>query len=122
LNGQYYLPWKLTKDQEDLIESQIHDAREIISRELEEFKERERRHEERYGHRRLTPPPRAFDAPPKQAQDTKISVEKVDEAPAKTNPTAAVLEQKPAARAVRQDHEDDPGDVMVEAGEDMVIY
>jgi hypothetical protein len=37
---QYYLPWELTEDQEELIADQVRDAGDVIEKETREFKQR----------------------------------------------------------------------------------
>ncbi|KZL80366.1 nuclear protein, partial [Colletotrichum incanum] len=105
----YYRPWKLTKEQEDEIDDQIQDAKAVIARETEAFRDRKEEHERRYGRSR-SPTRDEVSAP----AVTKNSMEAHSEPP---------VETVTATNNVPSPHHqhDEPGDV-VEDAEDMVIY
>ncbi|KAG5980810.1 hypothetical protein E4U55_003589 [Claviceps digitariae] len=115
----YYLPWKRTTDQEDVIESQIRAAKRTIANEEEEFKAFKERHAVRYGLRRDS----------HQREDTTVRAqgEKTmqqeelgrDEATQDSRMKGHAEVQKATAQ---QDAHDESGDVLVDADEDMVIY
>lgn len=104
---QYYRPWKLTREQEDIIQDQIADAKEAVERDGEAFRIRERKHREQY--RRLTPPPKSDVA--EGSSDVKGSDE---------NTTVKVADAGRPSTKVEKDH-DDSNEVIV-MDEDTVIY
>ena len=118
------MPWKLSDEHRDIIEDQIRDAKRIVEKELADFEDLRQRHHERYASRRrssaVTEPPAKSVTPmdtaetgdPKDAAKTEVDL-----------PAEAAAEKAPATRSEdHHHHHDESGDVMVEAGEDMVIY
>ncbi|KFA74010.1 hypothetical protein S40288_09740 [Stachybotrys chartarum IBT 40288] len=108
----YYLPWKLTRDQEDLIDDQIRKAKESNAREAADFKVRKQDHENRYGLSRRPSVVQGRLSPAPEAEKPEKSPE-----PAPPPPSA-----KEAAPQVSKGQYDESGDVLVEAEEDTVIY
>ncbi|TEA22207.1 Pinin-like protein 1 [Colletotrichum sidae] len=121
----FYRPWKLTKDQEDMIGDQIQEAKATIAREVEEFEQRREEHRGRYD--RSRPPTRQ--EPPAPAPATVEA-----QSPAKSRSVSEALAgedmavdanpaQPPAQESVS--HEAEPHDLngdIVEDAEDTVIY
>ncbi|KZL77079.1 nuclear protein, partial [Colletotrichum tofieldiae] len=105
----YYRPWKLTKEQEGEIDDQIQDAKAVIARETEAFRDRKEEHGRRYGPSR---PPTRDEAPALT----------VTENPAKAHSEPPVETMTVTNNIPSPHHQhDEPGDV-VEDAEDMVIY
>lgn len=129
--SQYYLPWELTKEQEEIISDQIRTAEDTVDRERRDFKNRK---EQRLRSLGVTPPPRSPSPPPRQQKpQPKAEAEPEmgpDEAmvgepkppPQDTNPD--VVEPVPSkARTYHHDKDhDENGDEMVQDEEDIVIY
>jgi hypothetical protein len=55
----YYSPWKLTKRQEDVIDTQIREAKDKIQHERESFEQKTQQRPEDHTHSRLSSPPAA---------------------------------------------------------------
>ncbi|KAG6082466.1 hypothetical protein E4U16_006036 [Claviceps sp. LM84 group G4] len=114
----YYLPWKRTADQEDIIDDQIRAAKSTTAKEEEEFKALKERHAIRYGLRR-----ESHAARPDTAKETQGGETVQQEAPGRDEegiPGKVTVE--PPKQAAHQDAHDESGDVLVDAEEDMVIY
>ncbi|CAH0049248.1 unnamed protein product [Clonostachys solani] len=117
----FYSPWKLTGDQENVIDEQVSVAQNLIETELEAFKEKERLHAEKYGSRsspRVEPEPQNPDqeaSEPGKETEKKDAEDKAEPEPEGAGATASVV------TAVHH-HHDDSEDVVVEGDEDMVIY
>ncbi|PHH70570.1 hypothetical protein CDD80_5930 [Ophiocordyceps camponoti-rufipedis] len=121
----YFLPWKLTRDEEDTIADQVRACKSRIASELEDFRARVEQHR-----RRLAPPTAATttttvgdEGRPEDGSDDKEedpSVAAAVEEQAEASPSKARSRASLDAGA-HQDH-DDSGDILVEADEDMVIY
>jgi hypothetical protein len=62
---QYYIPYRLTREQEDIIDDQIREAEETIDRERREFKLRK---EQRLKELGVEPPVRSPSPPPRREQ------------------------------------------------------
>ncbi|KOS16981.1 hypothetical protein ESCO_006019 [Escovopsis weberi] len=96
----YFLPWRLTAEQEDVIREQIRRETDMIAKEVEEFGFRKAKHIERHG-------------PPRVGTDI-------------TDPPVVTMTEEATATATATSTEanvhDESGDVLVEAEEDMVIY
>ncbi|KAH7329113.1 pinin/SDK/memA/ protein conserved region-domain-containing protein [Stachybotrys elegans] len=123
----YYLPWKLTRDQKDTIDDQIRDAKAANEEESADFARRKEAHEKRYGlsaqSRTALSGAEAQEEPP--LADAKAEKDKSTEdgAPSQQDPgTAGSGTAKRAVKPADREHADESGDVVVEAGEDMVIY
>ncbi|KAK3295929.1 pinin/SDK/memA/ protein conserved region-domain-containing protein [Chaetomium fimeti] len=131
----YYLPWELTKEQEDIISDQVHAAQEAVDRERRDFKTRR---EQRLRALGVTPPPRSPSPPPRQPRhqpELEANLEPKDgprpeEAtvgepkppPQDTNP-GAMASTPPKARDSHHDKDhDEHGDEMMQDKEDIVIY
>ncbi|KND95143.1 hypothetical protein TOPH_00563, partial [Tolypocladium ophioglossoides CBS 100239] len=117
----YYLRWKPTSREEDMIDDQIRDTKAGIARELEDFKSRRERHLSRYG------PRRESDASPTEQPPVPAPKPEASPPPRPAANHPAGSEQQPmAAHRDHDDPHDDPhddsGDILVEAEEDMVIY
>ncbi|KAG6212892.1 hypothetical protein E4U50_001746 [Claviceps purpurea] len=113
----YYLPWKRTADQDDIIDDQIRAAKSTMAKEEEEFKALKERHAIRYGLRRES------HARPDTAEETQGGETVQQEAPGRDEeaiPGEGTAE--PPKPAAHQDAHDESGDVLVVAEEDMVIY
>ncbi|PHH85872.1 hypothetical protein CDD83_11053 [Cordyceps sp. RAO-2017] len=112
----YFLPWKLTRREEDTIEDQVRDCKATIARELEDFKWRKEQHVRRLGPRRqsdatVASPPAAIPAPERHASPPR---------PPAASPGPTEGEKK--TTVAHHDGQDDSGDFLVDAEEDMVIY
>ncbi|KAG6003666.1 hypothetical protein E4U21_001827 [Claviceps maximensis] len=118
----YYLPWRRTTDQEDVIEEQIRAAKNTIANEKEEFKALKERHAIRYGLRRDS---HKLEDDGEQAQGEKtVRQEELgrDEATQAIQATPVKGHAEVQKEAAQQDAHDESGDVLVDADEDMVIY
>jgi len=133
--GLYYLPWELTKEQEDIISDQIHVAEETVDRERRDFKTCK---EQRLRALGVTPPPRSPSPPPRQPKHqpgpepnsepkTQLRSEEATVGEPKhpsqsTNPDTAAL-ASPKAREPHPDKDhDEHGDEIMQDAEDVVIY
>ncbi|KAL2257965.1 hypothetical protein VTK26DRAFT_8907 [Humicola hyalothermophila] len=129
----YYLPWKLTKEQEEIIEDQVRAAEETIERELRDFEARKERRLKELGV--SVPPPPPQEQQQQQKQEPEIRTE---EGPLPEE-KATIGEPKPPPQdgspgvvtsppsKVRNDHHhdkdhDENGDEMMQDEEDTVIY
>ncbi|KJZ72192.1 hypothetical protein HIM_08457 [Hirsutella minnesotensis 3608] len=122
----YYLPWRLTRKEEDIIDGQVRDCKADITRELEDFRWRKEQHLKQYGPKKESDEPRTEPAPapaPPAMREDGTAQEQPQEQP--QEPPAASPRHESAAKgamAAIDDPHDDSGDVLVEAEEDMVIY
>jgi hypothetical protein len=111
--GQYYRPYDLTREQEDVIDDQIKDAKAVIQREVEEFNLRREQHMKQYGRGR-----------PSTARGETMSSAAApgdaDSSATLSRPTNGSSTQASRHGPDKVSH--DEGDVVVEADEDMVIY
>ncbi|KAG5917066.1 hypothetical protein E4U42_007399 [Claviceps africana] len=120
----YYLPWKRTTDQGDVIAEQTRAAKSTIAHEEEEFKALKERHAIRYGlrrdsHQRQDTTERAEGEGTMQAEEAgRIEAEATQAAEVSVAKEHAEV-QKAAAQ---HDAHDESGDVLVDGDEDMVIY
>ncbi|KAK5990167.1 hypothetical protein PT974_08433 [Cladobotryum mycophilum] len=118
----YFLPWKPTPQQEDVIDEQISRAKKTIAREAEQFRVRKQRHIERYGpprHRSVTP-----DLPAAAMRlESSGSISHATKAPENEQPPPTEdMNHDQHDQNDQHDQHDESGDVLVEAEEDMVIY
>ncbi|KAF6838703.1 nuclear protein [Colletotrichum plurivorum] len=119
----FYRPWKLTKEQEDTIADQVRDAKDTIAREVEAFNDRKDEHEWRFG---LSRPPTTQEQPAPAV--TEILADAPETADQGAHPAAAPAGDTDKASSLdrekhdREPHQDVSGDVVEDAGEDMVIY
>ncbi|OLN83680.1 Pinin-like protein 1 [Colletotrichum chlorophyti] len=115
----YYRPWKPTKEQEDVIDEQIRDAKSVIAREEEAFKDHREEHERRYG--RHSPLMRqeqpAFEIAESAAETL---TEATLDAPAADTHNMSSHDHN--SKYDREPPHDESGDVVEDAEEDMVIY
>ena len=128
---QYYLPWELTKDQEDIVSDQIHTAEEAVDRERRDFKDRKAQRLRSLG---VTPPSRSPSPPPRQQRpqskaeaETELRPDEATVGEPKSPPQDAnpdVVAPTPSkARTYHHDKDhDENGDEMVHDEEDIVIY
>ncbi|EGY15078.1 hypothetical protein VD0002_g2176 [Verticillium dahliae] len=129
----YYQPWKFTRAQDDILDDQIADAKATIAREVEEFALRRNQHDRAHGHRRLStsqydkkePDAAARSAPP-PAPSTVPSDVTGSASAAVTLPVPAEATNEPSVAKSVPMHDahqqDEPGDDVVEAEEDTVMY
>ncbi|KAG5922326.1 hypothetical protein E4U61_005434 [Claviceps capensis] len=113
----YYLPWKRTADQDDIIDDQVRAAKSTMAKEEEEFKALKERHALRYGLRRDS------HARPDTTEETQGGETVQRDAPGRDEeaiPGKGTAE--PPKPTAHQDAHDESGDVLVVAEEDMVIY
>ncbi|KAK4123417.1 hypothetical protein N657DRAFT_719044 [Parathielavia appendiculata] len=137
----YYLPWELTKEQEDIISDQVRAVEELIDRETRDFKERK---EQRLRALGVSPPPRSPSPPPRQlkqrpepAPETKresqpetvpnsgaeeATVGEPKPEPRDTNPDAVSPTPSKARNPHHDKDHDENGDEMMQDEEDTVIY
>lgn len=123
--AQYYRPWELSPEEEDIIKDQVHDAEGQIEEEVKQFK---RRKEQRL---------KDLGALPSSSEVEATVGEQVKErsnnaAPESTTAATATNDRNPSpapapapAPTLSQrssHHEDRDHDEMVEAEEDTVIY
>ncbi|KAG6001368.1 hypothetical protein E4U43_001334 [Claviceps pusilla] len=128
----YYLPWKRTTDQEDVIEEQIRAAKSTIATEEEEFKALKERHVARYGmrrdsHQREETTERTQGE--KTMQQEELGRNEEDTQATQAAQAAQAAQATPMKgdaqvqeAAAEQDAHDESGDVLVDGDEDMVIY
>ncbi|GAB1320488.1 hypothetical protein MFIFM68171_10698 [Madurella fahalii] len=132
-----YLPWELTKNQEETIKDQIYATQETIERERREFKARKAQRLKELG---ITPPSRSPSPPrqqrrppepepePEQGQEQEPDAQ-AEEAPVgepkhtqqDTNPGDEARPPSKTRNYHDKDH-DENGDEMVQDEEDTVIY
>ncbi|KAF6820987.1 nuclear protein [Colletotrichum sojae] len=121
----FYRPWKLTKEQEDTIADQVRDAKEMIAREVEAFNDRKEEHERRFG---LSRPPTTQEQSAPAVTETETLADAPETADQGAPPAAAPAGDTDKASSLdrenhdREPHQDESGDVVEDAGEDMVIY
>ncbi|OAA67433.1 pinin/SDK/memA domain protein [Cordyceps fumosorosea ARSEF 2679] len=114
----YYLPWRCTDEEQDVIDEQRRKARELVQREESEFEKRRRWHIERHGaavRPRPSSPPRERPRSPSAASPgTAVHAE----SPKKMNSDTGDRDDE----GTRHEAHDDAGDIVEHDGEDMVIY
>ncbi|KAJ3485275.1 hypothetical protein NLG97_g6846 [Lecanicillium saksenae] len=119
----YYLPWRCTDEEQDIIDEQRKQAREFVQREESEFEKRRKWHVERHGAavraRPPSPPREQPPASPPPASPPPVEMAVDEPLPTKEAPDAGEKEKEDDARP---DTHDDAGDIVEHAGEDMVIY
>lgn len=117
-DSQYFLPWRLSHRERDLIKAQVRDCKASISRELEDFKERKEQHLKRYG------PGWVSNATPAVEPAAGPGPIRHHEAPPPELPTANAAAEGAGKQTTTllDDMHDELGGVLVEADEDMVIY
>lgn len=135
---QYYLPWELTEDQEDLIKDQIHDAETLIEKEIREFKQKKDQRltdlgvfikpasEQESAPKPRSPTPQKGQADMEKLQG-KVDTDALPDNRAQNDSTNEITNGEPFEHAnkVGNHHDkesDEAGDVMVEGDEDTVIY
>ncbi|KAK7225763.1 hypothetical protein V2G26_013766 [Clonostachys chloroleuca] len=117
----FYSPWKLTGDQENVIDEQVSAAKDLIETELQAFKEKERLHAEKYGSRSSPRVEHESQNPGQELPEPGMETEKRDvEDKAEPKPEGAGATAS-VVTAVHH-HHDDSEDVVVEGDEDTVIY
>ncbi|EQL03233.1 hypothetical protein G6O67_006925 [Ophiocordyceps sinensis] len=118
LPEMYFLPWRLSHRERDLIKAQVRDCKASISRELEDFKERKEQHLKRYG------PGWVSNATPAVEPAAGPGPIRHHEAPPPELPTANAAAEGAGKQTTTllDDMHDELGGVLVEADEDMVIY
>lgn len=138
---QYYVPWELTKAQEETINDQIRAAEDMIERERRDFRSRKEQRLKALG---VTPPPRSPSPPPRRQQQPEAESKseprpepepkadsRAEEAtvgdpkppPQDTNPDTAAPTPFKTRSYHHQDRDpDENGDEMMQDEEDVVIY
>lgn len=112
---QFYKPWIITADQKHRIRQQRHDVEDTIERELDEFEVQREEHARKYG---LEIQPAERPASPMRQEP-----EKPSEAPKQPGQEGHAPEERPESRSSpEREHHDESNDVVVESGEDVVIY
>ncbi|KAM3454629.1 hypothetical protein MY3296_002870 [Beauveria thailandica] len=114
----YYLPWRCTEHEQDIIDEQRRKARELVQREEIEFEKRRKWHIDRHGAAvkpRPQSPPREQPRPPTASSPSDTAVAKP---PIKVDGHTGGGQEEDS----RADGHDDVGDIVEHAGEDMVIY
>lgn len=115
--AQFYLPWKTTPEQKDIIDDQIQRAKATVEKEVEQFKARKQRHIERYG-----PPTRQLAVTPDEPAATRAPER---ESPVRSPHHSADkphLQERRVSQDLHRGHHDESGDDLEVAEEDMVIY
>ncbi|KAM6477882.1 pinin/SDK/memA/ protein conserved region-domain-containing protein [Trichoderma sp. SZMC 28011] len=113
----FYLPWKTTPEQKDIIDDQIQRAKATVEKEVEQFEARKQRHIERYG-----PPTRQISVTPDESAATRAPER---ESPIRSPHHSADkthLQERRVSQDLHRGHHDESGDDLEEAEEDMVIY
>ncbi|KAK4067755.1 hypothetical protein Trihar35433_6315 [Trichoderma harzianum] len=113
----FYLPWKTTPEQKDIIDDQIQRAKATVEKEVEQFKARKQRHIERYG-----PPTRQLAVTPDEPAATRAPER---ESPVRSPHHSADkphLQERRVSQDLHRGHHDESGDDLEVAEEDMVIY
>ena len=115
LLSQFYRPWIITANQKLKIRQQRHDVEDTVERELGEFDVRKGEHARKYG---LETQSAKVPASPERPEAEKPSepLRKPDQE------GHASAEGAEPQYAPEREHHDDSNDVVVEAGEDVVIY
>ncbi|KAI0428605.1 pinin/SDK/memA/ protein conserved region-domain-containing protein [Xylaria sp. FL1042] len=110
----FYLPWELTRTQEDTIRDQIQQTEKMVEKELAEFKERKEQRLQGMG----------IAVKPSSSEKDETVGKPNDEAPAdKSHPVSTNRPPSRATNKVGPDKEPDRvDDVMIEEDEDTVIY
>lgn len=135
-DDQYYRPWELTPDQEDIIKDQIRDAEDEIADEVRRFRRRKEQRLSDLGALTLPAPSEADNTVGEQAEErsnTAAQVEFTTDDAAATNDhdhhdhahkhaPARSPSPAPAPKSSHHHHEDKDHDEIVEAEEDTVIY
>ncbi|KAK8150655.1 hypothetical protein G3M48_000076 [Beauveria asiatica] len=114
----YYLPWRCTEREQDIIDEQRRKARELVQREEIEFEKRRKWHIDQHGAAvkpRPQSPPREQPRPPTASSPSDTAVAKP---PMKVDGHTGGGQEEDS----RADGHDDVGDIVEHAGEDMVIY
>ncbi|KAF4976202.1 hypothetical protein FZEAL_7094 [Fusarium zealandicum] len=111
----YYLPWKLTEEQENELDDQLRHAKATIERESEAFKAKKERHSRDAGRNRRSTSPEDALAPAREA-----SVDKPRSINGSEHATRAP--EREHHHLHHHHHHDESADVLEEAEEDMVIY
>ncbi|OAA49980.1 pinin/SDK/memA domain protein [Beauveria brongniartii RCEF 3172] len=114
----YYLPWRCTDHEQDIIDGQRRKARELVQREESEFEKRRKWHIDRHGAAvkpRPQSPPREQPRPPTASSPPDTAAAK---SPMKVDGDTGGGQEEDS----RADGHDDVGDIVEHAGEDMVIY
>lgn len=109
---QYYRPFETTRQQDEMIAEQVRDAKATVEREVEEFNLRKEEHLRRYPQNRLS----VSRAERQVAED---NAEGSAAVPARARINS---ESTQPLRPGDKNHQDEAGDVMMEADEDVVIY
>ncbi|KAM3511967.1 hypothetical protein MY11210_004367 [Beauveria gryllotalpidicola] len=115
----YYLPWRCTDDEQDIIDEQRRKARDLVQREESEFEKRRKWHIDRHG---AAVKPRPQSPPREQPRPPMASPSPPDTAPGETSMMADGDTGGDQAEDTRPDGHDDVGDIVEHDGEDMVIY
>lgn len=125
---KYYMPWKRTAEQENIIERQIQRTKAQIAREKAEFEQRREMHIRKAGPSRQ-PRPESPKRPPvndttapdeanlREEEEGKRAADSVDKQEVEEETAAATAAERDSV-----DRHDDAGDVMEEGDEDVVIY
>ncbi|KAH0494133.1 hypothetical protein TgHK011_000765 [Trichoderma gracile] len=114
----FYLPWRTTSSQKDMIEDQIEQARIANEREVEQFKARKQRHIERYG-----PPTRQRSVTPDEPAAARAPEgESPPQSPRHGSADKPQVQERRASSDGHKGHHDELGGDLEEAEEDMVIY
>ncbi|KAK3302167.1 uncharacterized protein B0T15DRAFT_487392 [Chaetomium strumarium] len=125
----YYVPWQLSREQEDIVNDQIRATRDIIEKEVREFKTRK---EQRFKALGVSPPPRS-PSPPPPRQEEQLPEPEPDAKPRSKEATIGEPELPPqdtnadtvaaTPSKARTDHEkehDENGDEMMQDEEDII--
>ncbi|PMB69268.1 hypothetical protein BM221_003907 [Beauveria bassiana] len=115
----YYLPWRCTDHEQDIIDEQRRKARELVQREESEFEKRRKWHIDRHG---AAVKPRPQSPPREQPRPPTASPSPPDIAAAEPAMNADGDPGGGEEENSRADGHDDAGDIVEHAGEDMVIY
>lgn len=135
---QYYRPWKLTRNEEQRIERQIHDAESQIRREVELFNNRKEEHIRRYGRSKKLgssddagthdtngnaeePPAEKHESIKEETKNEALPEKEEDKTGRRGSDLRERRHSKSSDVSGHMLH-DESGDVVVGEGEDMVIY
>ncbi|KAL6867905.1 pinin/SDK/memA/ protein conserved region domain-containing protein [Trichoderma novae-zelandiae] len=113
----FYLPYRTTAAQKEIIDDQIEKARVAVDKEVEQFKVRKQRHIERYG-----PPTRQRSVTPDEPAAARAPEGESPPQSPHHSPDKPQVQERRASSDGHKGHHDELGDDLEEAEEDMVIY
>ncbi|KAI5926364.1 pinin/SDK/memA/ protein conserved region-domain-containing protein [Camillea tinctor] len=120
----YYLPWKLAKKQEDIIDDQVRDVEDIIDKEVVEFKQQKEQRLRSLGVAVKPPTPEAKEIVGSRSADVEPPTN-IPPSDPPSDPLSDTTNRVPSNTANKVGHDkesDRADDVMIEEEEDTLIY